>query len=121
MKKLLMVVLISGCLLTPFRARAFDPSMMMSSLPQALALANLWSPHVIQGFRAGGIGFMRMGDSLLHIGYLPLGLGECTLGAPFGKFWQGCDHTVTGMLAPIDFVYQTVMLPIRFFSLGSVN
>lgn len=121
MKKLILAALLTLTLCRPCRIQAIEPASMIEALPQAIALANLWSPHIQSALRAGGSGFVMIGQSCWHIIYLPYGLGECILGGPFGYFWQGVNHTVTGFLAPADLVYQCIMLPVRFFSLGAVN
>lgn len=119
MKKLILTIAFCGILTSS--AQAFDPSLMMSSMPQALALMQTWSPHLIDGMRSIGRSGMSIGKAMSHLVCLPWGLIQCSLGAPFGYFKPGVDNVVLGVLSPFELTYQVVMFPVRIISLGAVQ
>lgn len=102
-------------------ARAWDPATVSAAAPQAAQLASQWSPHAISALQSCGMGFAKVGESLLNIFRLPLGLIQGTLGYPFGYGSQGFDNCVRGFMAPFELVFHTLMLPVRILSLGAVR
>ncbi|MCI5779021.1 MAG: hypothetical protein MR051_04290 [Lentisphaeria bacterium] len=119
--RLAAVLAVCGMLGLPAEVRAFDPMTMSSAAPQALELATLWSPHAINAMQSGGLGFVNVGQAMLNILKLPLGLLQCTLGYPFGMAESGVNNCVGGVAAPFELVYHTLLLPVRILSLGAVR
>ncbi len=115
------VLFLCGVLLAPGFLHAVDPATMTAAAPQALELMAIWSPHTINAMRSGGIGLWQMGESLASVFKLPLGVCQSTLGMPFGMFDSGIENCIQGASAPFLFIYHTLMLPVRIFSLGAVN
>ena len=103
------------------KCRAIEPASMISAAPHAIALAQLWTPHAVNALGSAGQGVVNMGKSFIDIFRLPLGAVQATVGAPFGFFSPGCGNIVRGCVAPFEFVWHTVLLPIRLFSLGAVR
>ena len=67
-----------------------------------------------------GTGLYKMGSATLNIFRLPLGLLQCTLGAPFGFFDDGASNVAQGLIAPGELLLQTLLLPVRIISLGAI-
>ena len=103
------------------KCRAIEPASMISAAPHAVALAQMWTPHAVNALGSAGQGVVNMGKSFIDIFRLPLGAIQATVGAPFGYFSPGCGNIVRGCVAPFEFVWHTVLLPIRLFSLGAVR
>ena len=120
-RKIAALFFLCGILLAPGVLRAVDPATMTAAAPQALELMAIWSPHAINAMRSGGVGLWHMGESLVNIFKLPLGICQSTLGMPLGMFDSGIENCIQGASAPFLFIYHTLMLPIRIFSLGAVN
>ena len=121
MKKFFPLLLLFLLTFGSAEVRAIDAATMASSAPKALELAAIWSPHTITALQSGGIGMMKMGEAAATIFLLPLGLAQCTAGAPFGMFDDGAENCIRGGMAPFELVYQAVLLPIRLISLGAVQ
>lgn len=119
--KVAAILLLCALLLSPGTVRAVDVMTLSSTAPQALDLAAMWSPHAISAMQSGGMGLVKVGASALDILRLPLGLVQCTLGYPFGYGETGLNNCVSGMAAPFELLYNTMMLPVRLFSLGAVR
>ena len=120
-RKMSAIVFLCGVFLAPVSLRGIDPATMTAAAPQALELMAIWSPHTINAMRSGGIGMWKIGESLVEIFYLPLGICQATLGMPFGMFDSGIENCIKGASSPFLLVYHTLMLPVRIFSLGAVN
>jgi len=114
-------IILCTVLSSPLAVRAFDPATMSSAAPQALELASLWSPHAINALQSCGIGFVKVGESVVNIFRLPLGVLQSTLGYPFGYGSQGVNNCMRGLAAPFELVYHVLMLPVRILSLGAVR
>ncbi len=101
--------------------KALDPATVTTAAPKALELAAIWSPHAANTLQSCGIGLYNIGEATLQIFYLPLGVVQCSLGAPFGFFSDGVTSLFTGLKAPFLLVYQVILLPVRLISLGTVK
>lgn len=121
MKKILMIIFMIGAFAVIKPAKALDPATMTAAAPKAMELAAIWSPHTIRALQSGGVGLMQIGKSALSIFWLPVGVLQCTLGMPFGMFDDGVANCVRGGIAPFELTYQIILLPIRIFSLGTVQ
>ena len=121
MKKMLLISFLGILFAVGKPALALDPATMTSAAPKALELAAIWSPHTISALQSGGIGLMKIGESVISILLLPAGVLQCTLGLPFGMFDDGVRNFIKGGKAPFELVYQTILFPIRIISLGSVK
>lgn len=120
-KVVLAILLLGVAALMPRPVRAVDVMTLSSTAPQALDLAQMWSPHAISAMQSGGMGLVQVGASAMNILKLPLGLVQCTLGYPFGYGETGLENCVSGMAAPFELLYNTMMLPVRLLSLGTVR
>lgn len=106
--------------LTVPRANAIEPSTLITAAPHAAQLAKLWSPQLFRALGSTGTGLYKMGAATLNILRLPLGLLQCTLGAPFGFFDDGASNVAQGFIAPGELLLQTLLLPVRIISLGTI-
>lgn len=102
------------------QAKAFEPSSLITALPQAAQLAQTWSPQLIRVMSSTGTGLLKIGTAVFDIFKLPWGLLQSTLGAPFGFFDQGVQNMGKGLLAPCELVLQVLLLPVRIISLGTI-
>lgn len=102
------------------QARAFEPSTFITALPQAAQLAQTWSPQIFRMMSSTGTGLLKIGTAVFDIFRLPWGLLQSTLGAPFGFFDSGVQNMGKGLLAPCELVLQTLLLPVRIISLGTI-
>lgn len=101
-------------------AKAVDPSTLITAAPHAAQLAKLWSPQLFRALGSTGTGLYKMGAAMLNFFRLPLGLLQCTLGAPFGFFGDGTSNVAQGLIAPCELLLQTLLLPVRIISLGTI-
>ena len=115
----LILLLAAFIILTP-SAKAIEPSSLITAAPHAVQLAKLWTPHLTRTLSSTGTGFYKMGAATLNIFRLPWGLLQCSLGAPFGYFDDGCSNVAQGVVAPFELILQTILLPVRIVSLGTV-
>lgn len=72
-------------------------------------------PYVIQGLKNAGVHLMKMGLDLAGILKLPMGLLQATLGAPIGMFDSGLQNMLTGLTAPLQLVWHTLVFPLAIF------
>lgn len=96
------------------RAHA-EPVSMIILAPLALKAANMASPYVIEWLTNTGGQFILIGRDIVDIFNLPLGVVQCTLGAPFGFFSSGLGNIGSGVVAPFKLVVDVLMLPLTFF------
>lgn len=95
------------------KAEAIDPITIAILAPIAIKAAEAARPYVIRSLVGTGEGLLKIGKDALHILYLPYGLLEMTIGAPFRKFRPGLVHVVRGgVVAPIRLVLHTLLLPV---------
>lgn len=96
------------------RARAIDPVTLAVLAPIALRMAESAKPYLVRGGINMLQGVYKIGKDVCHmVFYLPLGLGEMTIGAPFGGFRHGMVHSLKGgVIAPTRLLVHTLCLPL---------
>lgn len=95
-----------------------EPVSMIVLAPLALKAANMASPYVIKWMQNSGGRLLNMGKDVVDLLGLPLGVVQCTAGAPFGFFGQGLSNIGSGCAAPFKLVWDTLMLPLTIFGIG---
>lgn len=119
-KILLLAVLIpvfSG-IAAPQKAEAMDPVTIAVLAPLALKAARIATPYVVRGLQCAGAQLVVIGKDMLAILYLPLGIIQSTLGAPFGYFRDGVRNIIAGGAAPFKMVWGVIILPLSIFGVG---
>lgn len=115
MRKFIATLLVMA-ILSPFfapKANAIDPVTMMVLAPIAIKVADAARPYIEKSLIGTGTGLLKIGKDVLHMLYLPYGLLEVTLGAPFNKFRSGLVHMLRGgVIAPIRLILHTLILPV---------
>ena len=76
------------------------------------------APYVMRGLSCGAKGLVACGKDTLEILYLPLGLIQSTLFAPFGGLGSGMNNIVKGCIAPFKLVVDVLVLPIKFMGIS---
>ena len=95
------------------KAQAIDPVTMAILAPVALRVAEAAKPYVIKGVAGTCLGLFKVGKAALQTLYLPWGLLEMTVGAPFHKFRSGVKHVIRGgIYAPARMMMYIVVLPL---------
>ena len=120
-RKTILILLIAG-LMIPWgsgKLEAMDPVTIAILAPVAVKAAQVMMPYVVQGLKNTGGQLMKMGLDLAGILKLPLGIVQATLGAPIGMFGDGMKNVVDGVLAPLQFVWHTVTLPLAVFGMAT--
>ena len=95
-----------------------EPVSMVILAPLALKAANMASPYVIQWMKNSGSQFLNIGRDVVDIMCLPLGIIQCTLGAPLGFFSNGLGNIGAGCVAPFKLVKDVLLLPLVIFGIG---
>ena len=115
MKHTLKYALLGALLLLPGfftpKVQAFEPVTMALLAPVALKVYEAAEPRIARGARCGGKKLIEMGSNVFEILYLPLGLVQTTLGAPFGFFGAGVRNIGKGVVAPGKLVLNTLAFP----------
>ncbi len=109
---LLAVAICSGMFCTQ-KAEAIDPVTIAILAPIAIKGAKIAAPYVMRGLMNGGKGLLTMGEDVLNIMRLPLGVIQSTVLAPF-CFSDGLGNIVKGGIAPFKLGLDAVLLPVRF-------
>ena len=120
-RKTILILLVAG-LMMPWgsgKLEAMDPVTIAILAPVAVKAAQVMMPYVVQGLKNAGGQLMKMGLDLAGILKLPLGIVQATLGAPIGMFGDGMKNVVDGVLAPLQFVWHTVTLPLAVFGMAT--
>ena len=120
-RKTILILLVAG-LMIPWgsgKLEAMDPVTIAILAPVAVKSAQVMMPYVVQGLKNAGGQLMKMGLDLAGILKLPLGIVQATLGAPIGMFGDGMKNVVDGVLAPLQFVWHTVTLPLAVFGMAT--
>ena len=118
LRRLAVVFGIAGVVFcTPAPAKA-EPVSMVILAPLALKAANMASPYVIQWMQNSGGQFLNIGKDIVDILCLPLGIVQCTLGAPLGFFSNGLGNIGAGCVAPFKLVKDVLLLPLAIFGIG---
>ena len=122
MKRLLRILLLSAVLILPCgtapRVQAFEPVTMVLLAPVALKVYEAAEPRLVKGAKYGGKKMVQIGGNVLEVLYLPLGIVQTTIGAPFGFMSSGFKNIGKGIIAPGKLVLNVLALP---FSLCGVN
>jgi len=115
MKKFLLILLLIA-IVVPFstqKAEAMDPVTIAILAPIALKAAEAAKPYLIKAIAGTGTGLFKIGKDAFQLLYLPYGLLEMTVGAPFHKFRSGVRHTVKGgIVAPVRLFMHILILPV---------
>ena len=97
----------------PPKVRAIDPITMAILAPIAVKAAEVAKPYVIRAAVNTGAGLFKVGKDAFELLYLPYGLGEMTIGAPFHRFRRGVVHVVRGgVVAPTRLVLHVLLMPV---------
>ena len=96
------------------QAKAMDPVTIALLAPVAIKAAQVAKPYLIKGLQNGAQGMMLVGKDFLEFFRLPLGIGQVTMGWPFGFLKAGAKNCVLGGMAPFKMTFHLVMLPIYF-------
>ncbi len=114
-KKILFVFSVVICLTSVLepKAEAIDPVTMSLLAPYAMPVAEAAAQYAIKGMVNSVPGFIDIGKDIFSIFLLPVGVLECTLGAPFGLFGPGLEHVVGGVEGPFKLVFDILTLPLR--------
>ena len=124
MKKFVKILLLSvlipvfSGIAAPQKAEAVDPVTIAVLAPLALKAARIATPYVVRGLQCAGAQLVVIGKDMLAIFYLPLGIIQSTLGAPFGYFRAGVRNMIVGGVAPFKMVWGVVILPLSIFGIG---
>ena len=117
-RRMIIIFSIAGVLTCgSFKAHA-EPVTMVILAPLALKAANMASPYVIKWMQNSGSQLLNIGKDVVEILYLPLGVVQCTAGAPFGFFSNGLGNIGTGCAAPFKLIWDTLLLPLAIFGFG---
>ena len=120
--KRILMILLAAVLVAPwtsFKVEAMDPVTIAILAPVAIKAAQVMMPYVVQGLKNAGVQLMKMGLDLAGILKLPLGIVQSTLGAPVGMFGDGVKNMMDGVIAPLQFVWHTVTLPLAIFGMAT--
>ncbi len=114
-KKLIFIFAVGICLTSLFKpeAKALDPVTLSLLAPYAMPVAEAAAQYAIKGLINSVPGFIEIGKDMLSIFLLPLGVIECTIGAPFGFLGPGLNHVIGGFEAPFLMVFDILVLPVR--------
>lgn len=124
MKRKTILVLLTVSLMMPWsrlttpEAVAIEPITMVLLAPVAMKVYQAAEPRIVRGMRTGGKRLVKMGVDIFEILYLPLGLVQSTVGAPFGFFKSGVKNMGKGIIAPGKLVLDTLAFP---FTLWGVD
>ncbi len=78
---------------------------------QALSSAN--EQYLAKGVQAAGEEVVGVITEVLRILWLPVGIIECTLGAPIGFFDRGLKNIAVGLTAPFKAVGHALSIPFK--------
>ena len=107
----ILLLILSLTLFAAPAARAADPVAIAVLAPAALKAFQTATPFAIRAAKNTVAGLFKIGKDVFEILYLPYGLGQMTIGYPFGGFRSGVYYTVKGCIAPGKLVVHTVKLP----------
>ncbi len=115
MKKFILLFAVAICLTSLFQpeAEAIDPVTLSLLAPYAMPVAEAAAQYAIKGLVNAVPGFIEIGKDMFSIFLLPLGVIECTVGAPFGFLGPGINHVISGVEAPFLMVFDVLFLPVR--------
>lgn len=79
------------------------------------------TPVVVKGASALIKGSFVIVKDALGVIWLPIGVTESTLGAPFGFFAHGLTDMVDGVAAPFKVVGDVIVLPFQVTGIANIN
>lgn len=110
---LVCITVVMAAFSCPPKAHAIDPITMAILAPIAVKAAEVAKPYVIRAAVNTGAGLFKVGKDVFEILYLPYGLGEITIGAPFHRFRRGVVHIVRGgVVAPTRLFLHVMLMPL---------
>lgn len=115
LRRIFAVTAIIGMMSFGAPAAHSEPVTMIILAPLALKAANMASPHIIEWMTNSGGQLLAIGRDIVDIFNLPLGVVQCTAGAPFGLFSNGLGNIGSGFVAPFKLVVDVLLLPLAFF------
>lgn len=118
LRRIVLIFCIAGIVTFGGAKAHAEPVSMIVLAPLALKAANMASPYVIKWMQNSGGRLLNMGKDVVDLLGLPLGVVQCTAGAPFGFFGQGLSNIGSGCAAPFKLVWDTLMLPLAIFGIG---
>ena len=107
-------VLFLLCILLFTHTYGMDPVTIAILTPVAIKAAEVATPYVLRGLQCGGLHMIKIGTRIVDIFRLPLGILQITLGAPFNLFSDGIRNSMLGVLAPLNLLVDTLLLPLAF-------
>ncbi len=111
---LILVLTVGGVFSAP-EAKALDPVTIALLAPAAIRLAEATHPYLMHGLGCAARGMAKAGFAGFKMLYLPWGIIQSTLGAPIGGLGPGISNIMEGGVAPFEFVFRVVMLPVNLF------
>ena len=119
-RKFLAIILIFSICFLHFKpqAKAMDPVTIAILAPYAIKAAEVMAPYVMRGLSCGAKGLVACGKDTLEILYLPLGIVQSTLLAPFGGLGSGISNIFKGCIAPFKLAVDVLVLPIKFLGVS---
>jgi len=112
-------LLLAAALVVPLApARGIDPVTIGILAPFALRGARIASPYVIRAMQCTGARMVLIGEDMIDVCKLPVGIFQCTLLAPAGTFSDGMQNSLTGAMAPFKLTWDLLLLPLCFFGIG---
>lgn len=118
LRRFILILGISGTLCCATIPAKAEPVTMVILAPLALKAANMASPYVIQWMQNSGGQLLNIGRDVVDLLCLPLGIVQCTLGAPLGFFNNGLGNIGAGCAAPFKLVKDVLLLPLVIFGIG---
>ncbi len=101
-------------------ARAFEPVSMIVLAPIAIQAAKILAPYVIRAVGNMGQVLLKASvEGLRSLVFLPCGLIESTLLAPFGTFRIGVRHLYRGFVSQAKMLGYILILPLSPFGVGT--
>lgn len=95
-----------------------DPVTIAILAPVAVKCAEIAAPYVWRGLQNGSRHLLKMGENMIDLFRLPVGILQATLGSPFGFFSSGMKNIVSGTLAPLSLTLNTLLMPLAFSGLN---
>ncbi len=108
MKKLLFVIVVIGF---------FFANDIYAEAGGADALGE-FAPFITKGIQGAGGSVMGVVTESLNVIWIPIGVVECTLGAPFGGFKTGFGHLWQGICGPFKAAGHAVSIPFKLLNVS---
>ena len=95
-------------------AKAMDPITIAAiAAPIVIPIVKAAMPYVIRGAMNFAKGLFDVFLDMSGFLWVPLGMMESSLGAPFGLFGLGMSHMGRGFMAPLKMMWSTMLLPVK--------